>query len=72
MKNKDKIIKITDLTTGEVDYALNILSAAKSLNCTRQFIHYVLSDLPQYSHFKTAKNKKLEWIDIMELVNLKG
>ena len=63
---KDCIIMMTNVETGEVDYALNQASCANAIGCTKQLVSQVLSENPIFKHFKTAKGWKLEYIDFLE------
>ena len=42
MKN-NCIIKMTNIETGEIDYATNQVSVAQAIGCTKQLVSQVLS-----------------------------
>lgn len=70
--NKDCIIKMTNVETGEVDYALNQTSVAKAIGCSKQLVSQVLSEKEHFKHFKTAKGWKLEYVDFIKYANSKN
>lgn len=70
MKN-DCIIKMTNVETGEVDYALNQVSVAQAIGCSKQLVSQVLSKNEQFKHFKTAKGWKLEYVDFIKYAGSK-
>ena len=65
---RDKIIMMTNVETGEVDYALNQVACANAIGCTKQLVSQVLSKKEMFKYFKTAKGWKLEYIDFIEHV----
>lgn len=70
--NKDCIIKMTNVETGEVDYALNQISVAEAIGCSKQLVSQVLSEKEHFKHFKTAKGWKLEYVDFIKYANSKN
>lgn len=63
------MIKSTDLETGEVDYYTNGYAASKALKCSHVLVYRVLN---KSDYAKTAKNHKLEWVDLKELLGKNG
>ena len=68
MKN-NCIIKMTNIETGEIDYATNQVSVAQAIGCTKQLVSQVLSQTEQMKHFKTAKGWKLEYVDLIKYLD---
>lgn len=65
----DCIVKMTNIKTGEIDYAINGKAAANFIGCSKQLVYQVLSDKPQFQYFHTAKGWKLELVDLSEITN---
>ena len=57
---------MTNVETGEVDYALTQVACAKAIGCSKQLVSQVLSQKEMFKYFKTAKGWKLEYIDFFE------
>lgn len=62
---------MTNVETGEVDYALNQISVAEAIGCSKQLVSQVLSEKEHFKHFKTAKGWKLEYVDFIKYANSK-
>ena len=65
----DCFVKATCLSDGSINYYLNAMDVARHLGCTKQLVYQVLSDKEHFKQFKSAKGWKLEWVDMMELVD---
>lgn len=65
----DYCVKATSLSDGSINYYLNAMDVARHLGCTKQLVYQVLSDKEHFKQFKSAKGWKLEWIDMIELVD---
>lgn len=64
-KTRDCIVKGTNISTGEVDYFLNVSSAAKSIGGAVSHVYNVLRGI---GYYKTVKGWKLEWVDLEKLI----
>lgn len=65
---RDCAIMMTNVETGEVNYALTQVACANAIGCTKQLVSQVLSEKEMFKRFKTAKGWKLEYIDFLEHV----
>lgn len=69
MMKTDYCVKATNLSDGSINYFLNAMDVARHLGCTKQLVYQVLSDKDHFKQFKSAKGHKLEWVDMIDLVD---